>query len=133
MKHAGGRPRDEFDWNLVESLTILEASESFIAERLLIKYGEPVNEKSIQAKIKLIQRRIKEKYNSSFVQFRKQKFEGQKIKLRTYQWRSAEQGNVTMQIWLGKQYLGQSDKVDTSEDTDMIMEFTKDETSKAQE
>ena len=26
------------------------------------------------------------------------------------QWKSAEQGNVSMQIWLGKQMLGQSDK-----------------------
>jgi hypothetical protein len=32
--------------------------------------------------------------------------------LRRLQWRNAEQGNVTMQIWLGKQYLGQSDKTD---------------------
>jgi hypothetical protein len=33
-----------------------------------------------------------------------------KIKLRQLQWRSAEKGNVTMQIWLGKQILGQTDK-----------------------
>jgi len=26
------------------------------------------------------------------------------------QWKSAEKGNVTMQIWLGKQILGQADK-----------------------
>lgn len=32
--------------------------------------------------------------------------------LRRAQWRAAvEEGNVTMLIWLGKQYLGQSDKV----------------------
>jgi DNA-binding Lrp family transcriptional regulator len=34
------------------------------------------------------------------------------VSLRHMQWRSAENGNVTMQIWLGKQYLGQTDKVD---------------------
>ena len=33
-----------------------------------------------------------------------------KIRLSQMQWKSAEKGNVTMQIWLGKQYLGQSDK-----------------------
>ena len=33
-----------------------------------------------------------------------------KIKLRQLQWRTAEQGNVTMLIWLGKQVLGQADK-----------------------
>ena len=26
------------------------------------------------------------------------------------QWKSAEDGNVTMQIWLGKQVLGQAEK-----------------------
>ena len=35
-----------------------------------------------------------------------------KISLRRHQWRSAEKGNVVMQIWLGKQWLGQSDKVE---------------------
>ena len=32
-----------------------------------------------------------------------------KIKLRQLQWRAAERGNVSMLIWLGKQYLGQSE------------------------
>ena len=35
-----------------------------------------------------------------------------KIRLRQLQWNSAKKGNVTMQIWLGKQLLGQSDKQD---------------------
>ena len=30
-------------------------------------------------------------------------------RLRDYQWQAAEKGNVTMQIWLGKQYLGQGE------------------------
>ena len=33
----------------------------------------------------------------------------QKLRLRQLQWKSAESGNVTMQIWLGKQILGQSE------------------------
>jgi hypothetical protein len=33
-----------------------------------------------------------------------------KIKLRQLQWRSAERGNTSMLIWLGKQILGQTDK-----------------------
>ena len=32
-----------------------------------------------------------------------------KTKLRELQWKAAESGNVTMLIWLGKQYLGQSE------------------------
>ena len=33
-----------------------------------------------------------------------------KIRLRQLQWESAESGNTTMLIWLGKQVLGQTDK-----------------------
>tara|TARA_R100000152_G_C6546917_1_gene22926 strand:+ start:88 stop:399 length:312 start_codon:yes stop_codon:yes gene_type:complete len=33
-----------------------------------------------------------------------------KIKLRQLQWRSAERGNTSMLIWLGKQLLGQTDQ-----------------------
>ena len=35
-----------------------------------------------------------------------------KIKLRKLQWSSAEKGNITMLIWLGKQILGQKEKQD---------------------
>ena len=37
----------------------------------------------------------------------------QRIMLRRWQWKAAEGGNVAMLIWLGKQYLGQSDKLET--------------------
>ena len=38
-----------------------------------------------------------------------------KIRLRQLQWKSAEKGNVTMQIFLGKNMLGQQDKIETTE------------------
>ena len=38
-----------------------------------------------------------------------------KMRLRQLQWKSAEKGNVTMQIFLGKNMLGQQDKIETSE------------------
>ena len=38
----------------------------------------------------------------------------EKIELREKQWELAMMGNVQMLIWLGKQYLGQSDKVDNN-------------------
>lgn len=40
-----------------------------------------------------------------------------KISLRRMQWRLAEK-NATMAIWLGKQYLGQSDRPEESIDTE---------------
>ena len=38
-----------------------------------------------------------------------------KIRLRQLQWDSAEAGNVTMQIFLGKNMLGQQDKIEQTE------------------
>tara|TARA_R100000426_G_scaffold41432_1_gene32081 strand:+ start:1521 stop:1826 length:306 start_codon:yes stop_codon:yes gene_type:complete len=38
-----------------------------------------------------------------------------KIRLRQLQWKSAEKGNVTMQIFLGKNILGQQDRLEESE------------------
>jgi hypothetical protein len=37
--------------------------------------------------------------------------------LRRIQWDAAQKGNVVMMIWLGKQLLGQSDKVETENKT----------------
>ncbi|RJQ55930.1 MAG: hypothetical protein C4521_01015 [Actinobacteria bacterium] len=41
-----------------------------------------------------------------------------KISLRRKQWEAAKNGNVTMLIWLGKQWLGQSDKQDIAGETE---------------
>jgi hypothetical protein len=35
-----------------------------------------------------------------------------RTRLRRLQWQAAEKGNATLMIWLGKQYLGQTDKID---------------------
>ena len=39
----------------------------------------------------------------------------QKIRLRQLQWKSAQNGNVTMQIFLGKNMLGQKDRFEENE------------------
>ena len=54
----------------------------------------------------------KETYNTGFSDIYKKKSSTGKMSLRRNQFKSAEGGNVTMQIWLGKQYLGQTDKVE---------------------
>lgn len=108
------RQREPFDWDLVESLVIAEASEQLIAERLLALEKKEANFKSIQAKIKLIQRRIKERFNCSFVQWREQKLDYKKMKLRQRMWEAVDKGNVTAMIWLSKQYLGFTEKQEIS-------------------
>ena len=41
--------------------------------------------------------------------------------LRRLQWQTANAGDKTMQIWLGKQYLGQSDKSDIKQSQEIKM------------
>ena len=55
----------------------------------------------------------KETYQLGFSDIYKKKSSTGKMSLRRQQFKSAEAGNVTMQIWLGKQYLGQTDKVES--------------------
>ncbi len=43
-----------------------------------------------------------------------------KMSLRRLQWEKAQTGNTTMLIWLGKQILGQRDKIETSENNEPL-------------
>jgi hypothetical protein len=59
-----------------------------------------------------------------------------KKSLRRLQFDSARKGNVTMQIWLGKQYLGQRDRTEytenvTSEKLDSLLEQLDDSNTEA--
>ena len=47
-----------------------------------------------------------------FVDYFKIKSAGGKLSLRRAQYKAAKNGNIAMQIWLGKNWLGQSDKVE---------------------
>ena len=53
-------------------------------------------------------------YSMGFCDIYKKLSSTGKMSLRRQQFKSAENGNVTMQIWLGKQWLGQADKVESS-------------------
>ena len=46
-----------------------------------------------------------------------------KASLRRMQFKTAEAGNATMQIWLGKQYLGQKDKQEMAVETEQVFVF----------
>jgi hypothetical protein len=51
--------------------------------------------------------------NPNFAEVYKRGAEGGRKSLRRMQFESPNKGNVVMQIWLGKQYLGQSDRTMT--------------------
>ena len=62
-----------------------------------------------------LNRALKRDGNKGFADYFKQKGANGKMSLRRKQYDHAMGGNSTMLIWLGKQWLGQSDKVDQSD------------------
>lgn len=64
--------------------------------------------------VKTLERRVKTDLGVSWDEYSDLMKEGGKASLRLLQWQSAEAGSVPMQIFLGKQYLGQSDKQEYS-------------------
>ena len=53
---------------------------------------------------------IRHRYSEFLIKGRSE----QKMRLRQLQWNSAERGNIVMQIFLGKNLLGQTDKIETT-------------------
>ena len=80
----------EIDYDLVAKLAEIQCTQEEIARIL-------------GCSTKTLQR------DDTFCLIYKKGLESGRTSLRRYQWKSAEKGNVTMQIWLGKQFLGQKD------------------------
>lgn len=108
-KSKGGRPLTNIDKKIFENLCAIQATLVEIAN--IFACSEDT-----------IQRFCKREYKMSFSEaFEKFSANG-KVSLRRIQFKAAEAGNVTMQIWLGKQYLGQTDKqeMEVTEEKDYI-------------
>ncbi len=102
-KNNGGRPRKAIDYDQVEKLAEIMCTQEEIATLFdvhvstLVKYPE---------------------FHDAY----KKGIETGRKSLRRMQYDSALKGNVTMQIWLGKQYLNQKDRseVQTNTTTDKL-------------
>ena len=64
-----------------------------------------------------------QEYSMGFSDIYKKLSSTGKMSLRRQQFKSAENGNVTMQIWLGKQWLGQTDKVESDNKNTQSINF----------
>lgn len=91
-----GRPKKEINQKQFESLCMIQCTETEICSVL------DVDDKTLA-------RWCKQTYRRNFSEVFREKREGGKASLRRNQWKMSET-NPTMAIWLGKQYLGQSDK-----------------------
>ena len=87
-----GRPKKPIDLELVEKLAHIQCTYSEIASTLSVSVDTLTR-------------------NRDFAATYKRGAESGRKSLRRMQFESANKGNIAMQIWLGKQYLGQSDYV----------------------
>lgn len=126
-KGTGGRPRRDFHLDHVPDPTFIPDPEKPFDQAKNINPDREVLESAcaFQATqkevaswfgigIETLSRRIKESYGITFEELFKEKRLFGKVSLRRAQFQVAMDGNPTMLIWLGKQYLGQKDKVHTS-------------------
>jgi uncharacterized Zn finger protein len=97
-----GRPKKEIDQRMFESLCEIQCTQAEICGVFDITD-------------KTLTRWCQETYGESFSDIYKTKSGVGKISLRRLQFDKAKQGSVPMLIWLGKQYLGQSDKNEVTE------------------
>ena len=118
-----GRPTKEFDKETFESLCEIQCTQSEICNVL-------------RTTDKTLSRWCEDTYHMSYSEAYKRFSEDGKKSLRRLQFESARKGNVTMQIWLGKQYLGQRDKTEVTENVastklDSLLEQLDDSNSEA--
>lgn len=101
-----GRPKIEIDKKTFEKLCSIQCTEIEIAD-------------FFNCSVDTIERWCKRIYGETFAEIFKKKSSKGKISLRRTQFRLAET-NTSMAIFLGKQYLGQKDNVDGSNNDNNI-------------
>ena len=105
-KNKGGRPKIKLDYEAIEKMAGMMITQEEIAGYF-------------DCNVRTLQR------DKEFCRVYKKGLDKGRMSLRRQQFKSAENGNVTMQIWLGKQYLGQTDKVEAkNENENMNIIFT---------
>lgn len=93
----GGRPPKQINYRILDNLCKIQCTETEIAATLEL-HTDTIN------------RHIHEDFGVSFTEYVAEKALVGKRSLRRKQYELALKGNVTMLIWLGKNYLGQADK-----------------------
>jgi len=96
-KKIMGRPKKKIKWKDFVGLCKLQATEVEIASWF-------------EVSVDTIERRCKEKYKKTFAEIYKEKSKAGLISIRREMLKIALSGNVTMLIWLSKNYLDFSDK-----------------------
>ena len=88
-----GRPKIKIDYEQVEKLALIQCTVEEIANFL-------------ECSKRTLER------DKEFCRIYKKHIDEGRMSLRRRQWKAVEEGNTTMLVWLGKQYLGQKDKTE---------------------
>jgi hypothetical protein len=97
-KRKTGRPRIEIDWKAVEAMCAIHCT----AKEIVAVTG--ISEDTLE-------RRCKETHGVRFADFIREKRGKGRVSLRRRQWQVADSGDKTMLIWLGKNWLKQTDRM----------------------
>lgn len=106
-KRSVGRPRFEFDLKQVQALATIQCTDDELGAVL-------------GCSTDTIGRRKQE--DPDFAEALKRGKEQGKVSLRRLQWKAAQNGNITMLIWLGKQFLGQRDRMEQESSLKVALE-----------
>tara|TARA_R110002096_G_scaffold310654_1_gene505184 strand:+ start:1616 stop:1996 length:381 start_codon:yes stop_codon:yes gene_type:complete len=98
-KDKGGRPKKPIDYTKLDAMCAIHCTGEECAAILGVSYEHLNNQ-------------LKRDGNGGFLDYFKVKGSNGKMSLRRKQYDQAMSGNATMLIWLGKQWLNQSDKME---------------------
>jgi len=94
------------DWKQVDNMCMIHCTGEEIAAILGVDY-------------KTLERACKRDHKIKFGEYIKQKSAGGKMSLRRRQYSTAMDGNVSMLIWLGKNWLDQTDKTEIDQSVEV--------------
>ena len=97
MANPNGAPKKEFKWDVLDAILRYKATQKDCMELLGVS-------------IRTIERKIKEAHDMTFGEYRDLKMSRTRMKLAQKQFDSAMAGNTALLTWLGKQWLGQTDR-----------------------
>jgi len=98
----GGRPQHNLEYATLDGLCAIQCTGEEIAAIFNIDYDT-------------LNRALKRDGHTGFADYYKKKSANGKMSLRRKQFEVAKSGNPTMLVWLGKQWLEQSDKKESIE------------------
>ena len=111
-----GRKKAELDYTVIDTALFYGATLTQL-QYLLERKGNKVSTKTIE-RVVLRDKKMK------FTEYRDYHHNGAKLKLSQKQFEVAMSGNVSMLIWLGKQWLGQRDQhdIETKNENKIVIE-----------